>query len=93
MIPELHNWFTKRSVWKAPEDNPIRVAGEVWNHPGFPNGHKIQTSSPTSFDPQSRLLTTISGSVYRLEKPDPEWIKWMREQGIEFDPENPIRFT
>lgn len=38
-----------------------------------------------------REITTTTGSVYILEDIDPEYRHWLNENGIEYDPANPIK--
>ncbi len=67
-----------------------RLAGEAYGHPRFVDGSPIATS-PIK-DAQGRYITTVSGSLYYLEDPCPEYLEWLEETKYEnFDPENPIR--
>jgi hypothetical protein len=38
-----------------------------------------------------RLVTTRSGTVYRLGRPSPAFMRWLREKGIKYDPETPVK--
>ena len=70
----------------APEQQPFRkyVAGILEE-----NEKPITTSHIRKVD--GRLVTTRSGSVYRLGEIDPDYLAWMQENRIAYDPENPIR--
>lgn len=51
---------------------------------------RVRTSNIVAVN--GREVTTYSGSVYILEDVDPEYQKWLDDQGIEIDQENPIKF-
>jgi hypothetical protein len=40
---------------------------------------------------EGRRVTTLTGSVYVLGEPDPQYLRWMAENGHAYDPEQPIR--
>jgi hypothetical protein len=37
------------------------------------------------------VVTTRSGTLYRLLDPDPGYILWLEAQGLAFDPAAPVR--
>ena len=49
----------------------------------------IQTSSICKID--GKLVHTSNGSIYELGEPAAEYLVWMKEQGIQYDPEQPIK--
>lgn len=82
---KLENW----AVVSLPEDNGIytppeailhRITGEVHNSPKWENGHKI-TTSPID-DVKGNIVTTVSGSVYELGEPRPDYVEFCRTNGM-----------
>lgn len=43
-----------------------RPCGHVLNHPNFPDGHFVYTSTPVELDEQNLKFTTASGRVYQI---------------------------
>jgi uncharacterized protein CbrC (UPF0167 family) len=82
----LHRWSvcSTGDPFQAPELHPKRLAGLRCE-----DDREIVTSSIVSID--GRRVTTYSGSVYILEEIDPEFLSWMQENNMEYDPENPIK--
>jgi hypothetical protein len=44
--------------------------GVVRNHPRFPDGTHVATSSPVAYDPNERIYKGASGGLYALGKPN-----------------------
>ena len=44
-----------------------RIHGKAMNHPVVAPGEMIMPSSPTSYDPEAKRFTTVSGRVYQIE--------------------------
>jgi hypothetical protein len=84
MIYHLHRWSVVGSAWVAPEAQTIRLSG-------FRNQEerKVVTSAVDKID--GRTITTASGSVYILEDIDPDYLNWMVDNNIKYDPDNPIK--
>jgi len=82
----LENWSTCTSCgpFSAPEVCTVRLQGHR-----VEDGQNVVTSAIKSA--HGREVTTRSGSVYRLGKPDAEWIAWLAERGIPFDPARPVK--
>lgn len=85
MSRKIDCWFTTRDPFDAPEIGP-RIVG---TRAGDPPGRQVVTSTVEEID--GRYVKTMSGSVYELGEPDPDFVKFLRENGYPFDPENPIR--
>ena len=91
----LHRWSTTRSEshpaarYMAPEQLPLRLQGQAYNDPRRDDGHHVVTSRIVSAD--KRIVTTGSGSIYRLGRPDQKWLKWLRDSGRTYDPKQPIK--
>jgi hypothetical protein len=88
----LRNWSVKVAhPHLPPEVQRSSLSGEVYNHPGFEDSESIITSAIDTAE--GRQVTTASGSVYLLEgPPDSAYAEWMKNRGIQYDPENPITF-
>lgn len=70
--------------YMAPEANPKCLIG-------FRDQEtkRVRTSALASIN--GREVTTQSGSIYILEDMDPEYRQWLDDNGLECDPDNPIR--
>jgi len=84
-IHHLHKWSVQSSPYDAPEIRNIRLVGYRDNE----TEHRVVTSPVVAID--GKKITTHKGSVYILEEIDPGYLAWMQENGIAFDPENPIK--
>lgn len=92
--PTLDNYYTTaiNMGLDSRMSGNLALVGIVKGHPRKADGKKIQTSSvDVDEGATGRTVVTASGTVYELLTPDPEWVKWMKENDIPFDPENPIR--
>ena len=70
----LENWsctYGYVSPYTAPEQLQQRLAGEVYDHPNFPDGDEIVTSSIIAIC-DGRVMTR-SGSMYDLGVVDPAY--------------------
>jgi len=88
----IQNWRVVMGgdAYTPPECRTIKLNGEVYNHPSFPDGSNVTTSRIEKVE--GRRVKTYS-RWYNLGDPDPEYVDWCEENGI--DPptwENPIRF-
>jgi len=86
-VYHLHNW----SVTEGPPD-PYRAPER--NHKRL-HGLREEDDQHVTTGPivkiEGRNITTYSGSVYILGAIDPDYLVWIKENNIEYDPENPIR--
>lgn len=74
--------------WDAPECCGIFVGGRTIDDGGKPTN--INTSRVVASD--GRFVLTRSGSVYELVgAPSPDYLVWLSEQGLTFDPAQPIK--
>jgi hypothetical protein len=88
----IEEWSVKTlpgQEYMAPEVAVRVLEGRVYGHPRKPDGRMIVTSDLVSAE--GRVVKTHSGSVYLLGAIDPKYLAWMRENGFEYDPENPIK--
>lgn len=51
----------------------LRMAGEVFDSPQFPQGSHITTSKVVKLDKENQLITTEGGSVYELGAAHPNY--------------------
>jgi hypothetical protein len=76
--------------YKAPEMYPIYIQGDVYGSDQFMDGKFIATSMVQSVN--GNCVTTKSGSVYQLGKPDEDYVKWCKDNGHHVPTENePIK--
>ena len=73
MIVQIENWSVIRSdPYIAPEAGILRLHGNVFGHPKFPDGHEIQTSPIVGYD----LITDeiiCKSRRYKLGQVDPKY--------------------
>ena len=83
----LHKWSVEsaRDLWQAPELASIRLVG----YRDDETEHRVITSPIVEIN--GKNITTYSGSVYILEDISPDYLQWMQDNGITFDPDNPIK--
>lgn len=86
-LPVLGNWSVQ--VWtpdpyKPPETGIYVLSGKIYGdrREKFKDneGERIITSKLIEFNIQKKLART-NNSIYRLADIDPEWLKWLEENG------------
>lgn len=89
MTARLENWKCLGANYAAPEVNALALIGTVYDHPTARHfdGKEIQTSRVMSAD--GRTVQTRN-TTYELGEADPDFVQWMEDNDIKFDPENPI---
>lgn len=82
----------KLSKWSCPEIDPFKAPeGKSTYLVGYlPSGKRVLTSAVVSCT--GVIARTQSGTLYDLSDPDPKYIEWMKENNIEFDIVNPVKF-
>lgn len=89
----LKEWavvLSYKNPFLPPEANPICLAGKVYGHPRFDDGHSVRTSPVIGAN--GREISTESGSVYLLEgSPEQEYLDYLQSIGKEYDADNPIK--
>lgn len=92
-VVRIEGWCTRpgiRSRYQAPETaTGTMLSGRVYGHPGFSDGETVFTSDIVKVE--GRLITTGSGRVYRLGRPDGKWLAWLRREGRRYDRREPIK--
>jgi hypothetical protein len=82
-MPHLESWKLIRyssNPYRAPETWTNKLAGIVFNHPKQPDGSSVITGHLIELDTVARTAVT-TGNKYTLGEPDPEWLKWLAENG------------
>ncbi len=77
-----------QSQYMSPELVRKCLIGKVKNHPRFKDGILITTS--TIQEAKGRIVKTQNTNYY-LSNIDPEYLKWMEENGIEYNVNNPVK--
>jgi hypothetical protein len=83
-VRKIEKWFSTREYYDAPELGP-RIIGF---REGDPEGKKAMTTSIV--ESEGRYVLTLSGSVYWLGEPDPDFLDNLKLNSYPFDPESPI---
>jgi len=81
----LKNWSIvcpDDNPYLAPEHRNRYLRGQVYNREGYEDGYWIRTTKIIDADNNTRIVTTKSGSKYKIEEPDPEYVKWCRENEV-----------
>ncbi len=85
--------FVSGDVYTPPEQRDRALYGAVYGHPKFEEGFMVQTS-----DILGGSVKTADGHVaktrsrdYLLGEPDPAYMTWLEQNGMTFDPEQPIK--
>jgi hypothetical protein len=82
-------WSVKTDTYAAPELGRNYLQGDVFGHPRHEDGKNVTTSRISKV--KGRLVKTRSGSVYRLGRIKPEYRKFLKENGIEYNQHQPVR--
>lgn len=82
----LHKWSVqdRSDPYAAPEASRKCLRG--WRD----NEEKVIVTSYI-VKAEGRTITTYSGSTYILEEIDPDYLMWMRDNGVTYYPDNPIK--
>ena len=85
-IYHLHKWavVSDNDPYRAPEARSICLTG-------FRDNEVSQVITSEVVEINGNYIRTWSGSIYILDDVDPEYAAWMKANGIDFDPENPIK--
>lgn len=76
----------------APESTPYPTLAGYRRLPGQDQSEEEPVITSSIMKADGRVITTYSGSTYTLEEPDPDYIQWMKDNGLTYDPINPIKF-
>ena len=75
--------------YTAPELLPRVLVGYCYGHPRKSDGGHVQTTRIVSV--KGRIVTTSSGSTYRLGRIDPKYRAFLRAQGWPYNRHTPIQ--
>ena len=90
--PRIEDWSVSEGwgLYDAPELRRFYIQGKVYGHHIFATGASIRTSDIVSVN--GIRVITVSGSEYRLGRPNKKYVQWCREQGCHVPtPEVPIK--
>jgi hypothetical protein len=77
--------------YMPPEMQEKRICGLVFGHPQYQDGHEIVLGSVDTVE--GSIVKTLSGSVYELGEPDPEYVAYCKTAGCHVPTkEQPIKF-
>ena len=81
----------QRTPYQAPETMTAHLQGYVYNHPDsdIPNGDFVITSEMV--DSSGLTVTTDSGTKYILGIINEEYLKYIKDSGLKYDPSNPVK--
>lgn len=88
---KINSWKTVASShnqYRAPETIGLCLFGKVSGHPRFVDGEVVRTSRIESIE--GRVVSTVSGSVYRLGTIDPLFRRYLKIHRPLWDWRNPI---
>lgn len=91
-MAKLEDWSigpAEDSFYLAPELRSYVLQGVVYGHPKKSDGKKIRSS---------RIVSVLSGrsvqtlyTVYELGEPSADYLDWLKSNGYDYDPENPLK--
>jgi adenine-specific DNA methylase len=82
----LYRWSVScpaNGYW-APEQRKVSLAG-------FRDQETKPVVTSSIKEINGKEITTSTGSVYILQDIDPEYLEWLNQEGIVYDPANPIK--
>jgi len=89
---KIQNWSTccsEKDKIMHPSLRPLRLHGKVYGHPKFEDGKEVTTGPVVNAE--GRVITTSSGSVYKLGSIEPEYREWLKTDTPDWDWKNPIK--
>ena len=84
---KLENWSVVADPYQAPEIRTLHLSGDRTPENGLHN----PVTTTRVVEVSGRTVKTRSGSMYILGEPDKEYLTWLDQNKIAFDPENPIK--
>lgn len=82
----IKNWglvYYSNDPFTAPENRGFAIGGEIYGNPKFVDGYKVKTSKVTHIEqlPDGNFIAYTERSTYRLEEPNPEFLKMLETKG------------
>ena len=92
----LQDWLVriKGDGFTAPELLTKHLEGAVFRHPKsnrHPDGKYITTSSICGCE--GRVVTTASGTKYKLGRVNRKYRAWMKSKGLQYDRKNSVKMV
>jgi hypothetical protein len=89
----MSNAIVRISDWNVEvhPDQTLRLAGRVYGHPSYVNGHYVVTSAITEV--RGRFILTASRTYELAGNPMPAYLFALEKEGKSFDPNQPIAAT
>ena len=88
-IVKIQNWkVVNIAPYKPPEQWVMGLCGEVYGHPNFADGSPVQTSRICG---TFGTLVYTKNTMYILDGVDPEYRRWVDEQGLKWDDAEPVK--
>lgn len=69
VVFELHNYRFTMHMLGGFQNDVWALSGNVYGKPGFGPGEFLFTSTPVAYDSDTDVVTTYSGSRYKLVNP------------------------
>lgn len=88
----LENWsvvYPNKDPYTPPEAAKASLHGTADNHPKLGRNAEVTTSSIVSA--KGRFVKTYSGHTYELGKPHPNYLVWLKANGIKLDENQPVK--
>ncbi|CAN5669490.1 hypothetical protein BH10CYA1_BH10CYA1_41990 [soil metagenome] len=85
--------YVSGDIYTPPEKRDRALFGAVYGHPKFEEGFLVNTSDligGSAKTDDGHVVKTKSRD-YLLGEPDPAYLRWLEQNGIKFDPEQPIK--
>jgi hypothetical protein len=93
MFVKLQDWSVRSGgpgEWfLAPEVAPVRLEGVVTGHPRKSDGKRVVTTRIV--ESEGRIVTTRSGTKYRLGRIQRGYRRWLTKKGLAYNPRQPIK--
>ena len=98
VLPQPHPSLVHVEYWSVvsggtdPDTDPsVRISGLLYGHPEYPEGEDNTPESPIE-SASGRVVKTRDGREYILGRPDPGWLRFLKDAGQTYDPKNPLNF-
>lgn len=85
MAIKIQDWSIRSDPYQAPEVRSVHLAGKL------ADGREIVSSRIIGID--GRTIHTASGSVYVLGRIRRSYRRWLADNGIDYNPRQPVRFV
>jgi hypothetical protein len=89
---KLQDWAVRpryKDPFMAPEHNPNCLEGLVEGHPRKEDGKRVLTTPIV--ESEGRIVTTRSGTKYRLGRVSRKYRRWLTKEGLAYNPRQPIK--